>query len=315
MSKNPLLVILGPTASGKTKLAVALADALNGEIISADSRQVFKGMDIGTGKDLDEYTINGRLIPYHLIDHKEPGMRYQVNAFKEDFYEVFESLTAQHKLPVLCGGTGMYIHSLLQNHEFTAIPVNQSLREKLITLDLSELQHILTAYPPSLWQHADQSTHKRLIRAIEIADYLKCQDLATIPRVDFEPLVIGLYSAVESRRNKIRERLDQRLKNGLVEEVQQLLADGVSKEMLTFYGLEYKFVVSFLSGELNYVQFKERLYTAICQFAKRQMTFFRKMEKDGINTHWFDVDRDTTIKVNVIDLYERQFRGSLNKQY
>ncbi|MEJ5961741.1 tRNA (adenosine(37)-N6)-dimethylallyltransferase MiaA [Pedobacter immunditicola] len=299
------MIILGPTASGKTKLAVSVAAALNGEIISADSRQVFKGMDIGTGKDLDEYKINGKLIPYHLIDHKEPGMRYQVNAFKVDFYKVFESITARHKLPVLCGGTGMYIHSLLQNHEYTAIPVNETLREKLMPFELSGLQTILKEYPPHLWHHADQSTHKRLIRAIEIAEYLKHNKLETLPKINFKPLIIGLKSGVESRRTRIRERLEQRLKDGLVEEVQQLLANGVSKEMLVFYGLEYKFVVAYLSGELNYPDFKERLFTAICQFAKRQMTFFRKMEKDGIEIHWFDIDQESVIEVKTIDLYEK----------
>lgn len=307
MAKNPLLIVLGPTASGKTKLAVSVAAALNGEIISADSRQVFKGMDIGTGKDLNEYRINGNFIPYHLIDHKEPGMRYQVNAFKEDFYEVFESLTVRHKLPVLCGGTGMYIHTLLQNYEYTAIPVSETLRQKLMPYELSALQAILKAYPPSLWLHADQSTHKRLIRAIEIAEYLKHNSLNPLPRIDFEPLIIGLTSGVESRRARIRERLEQRLQGGLIEEVQQLLAKGVSKEMLVFYGLEYKFVIAFLSGELNYQDFKERLFTAICQFAKRQMTFFRKMEKDGIAIHWFDIDRDSAIEIKVIDLYEKNF--------
>lgn len=307
MTENPLLIILGATASGKTKLAVSVAAALNGEIISADSRQVFKGMDIGTGKDLQEYSFNGKLIPYHLIDHKEPGMPYQVNAFKEDFYQVFESLTAQHKLPVLCGGTGMYIHSLLQNHEYTAIPVNQALRQKLMSYEISGLQAILRAYPPSFWQHADQSTHKRLIRAIEIAEYLQHNRLESSPKVNFEPLIIGLYSAVETRRMRIRERLEQRLQEGLVEEVQQLLANGVSKEMLVFYGLEYKFVVAYLSGELNEHDFKERLFTAICQFAKRQMTFFRKMEKDGIAIHWFDIDQESGIEVKIIDLYEKKF--------
>jgi len=307
MTKNPLLIVLGATASGKTKLAVTVAAALNGEIISADSRQVFKGMDIGTGKDLNEYRINGKQISYHLIDHKEPGQRYQVNAFKEDFYEVFESLTAQHKLPILCGGTGMYIHSLLQQHEYTAIPVNQTLRQQLMPYELSKLQAVLRAYPPSLWAHADQSTHKRLIRAIEIAEYLQHNKLETTPKISFDPLIIGLNSAVETRRTRIRERLEQRLQDGLVEEVQQLLAKGVSQEILVFYGLEYKFVVAYLSGELNYHDFKERLFTAICQFAKRQMTFFRKMEKDGVDIHWFGIDEESGIEVKVVELYEKSF--------
>ena len=307
MSNHPLLVILGATATGKTKLAVTVAAALNGEIISADSRQIFKGMDIGTGKDLEEYEINGKLIPYHLIDHKEPGMRYQVNAFKEDFYQVYEVITARNKLPVLCGGTGMYIHSLLQNHEFTAVPVNPGLRNQLNECNLSELQRVLNTYPDELRKHADQSTQKRLIRAIEIAAYLKEHQLSTQQRPDFKPLVVGLNSSIESRRKRIKERLDQRLTAGLVEEVKSLLSNGVSKEMLVFYGLEYKFVIAYLSGDINYTQFKERLFTAICQYAKRQMTFFRKMEKDGVYIHWFNVDQDPAIQNKVIELYHEQF--------
>ncbi|MET3113851.1 tRNA dimethylallyltransferase [Pedobacter sp. CG_S7] len=307
MSKKPLLIVLGPTASGKTKLAVALAHALNGEIISADSRQIFKGMDIGTGKDLKEYIINGKAISYHLIDHIAPGNRYQVDAFKEDFYQVFNSLSAQHKLPILCGGTGMYIHSLLQQHEFTAIPVNEALREKLYSFNLPQLQTLLLTFPLSSRQHADQSTHKRLIRAIEIAIYLKNHKFVAKPRIEINALVIGLTSSVESRRNRIMERLEQRLKEGLVEEVQSLIANGVSKEILVFYGLEYKFVVAYLSGDIDYTKFRESLYTAICQYAKRQMTFFRKMEKDGVKIHWFDIEQEDNMEYRAIERYNDHF--------
>lgn len=307
MSKNPLLIVLGPTASGKTKLAVAIAHALNGEIISADSRQIFKGMDIGTGKDLKEYQINGNPIPYHLIDHIEPGNRYQVNAFKEDFYQVFNSLSAQQKLPILCGGTGMYIHSLLQQHEFTAIPVNQALRAEILRLDLTQLKALLLTHPLSSRQHADQSTHKRLIRAIEIALYLKNHNFVAKPRIEFNALVIGLTSSVEFRRTRIMDRLEQRLNEGLIAEVQSLIVNGVSKEILVFYGLEYKFVVAYLSGEIDYLELKETLFIAICQYAKRQMTFFRKMEKDGVKIHWFDVEQEGNLEQKSIELYKRHY--------
>jgi len=285
MYQNPLLVILGPTASGKTRLAVKLAEALNGEIISADSRQVFRGMDIGTGKDFSEYTMNGKAIPYHLIDIKEAGERYNVNEFKEDFFTVFQKLSDKGILPVLCGGTGMYVHSILQNHEYTAIPVNVELRGSLKNLDNELLKRKLSVYPSEYTKHADQSSHKRMIRAIEIAEYLMYNKLQPIERPEIDPLVIGLTSDVEMRRQKVISRLDLRFNEGMIEEVKELIVNGVTKEDLIFYGLEYKFIAAYLFNELSYQELKERLAIAICQFAKRQMTFFRKMEKDGVNIH------------------------------
>jgi len=290
MHQNPLLIILGPTASGKTKLAVKMADALNGEIISADSRQIFKGMDIGTGKDLDEYRLNGKAIPYHLIDIKKAGERYNVNEFKEDFFSVFQKISEMGTLPILCGGTGMYVHSILQNHEYTAIPVNNELRDSLKNFDKELLSRKLFDYPAELTKHADQSSHKRLIRAIEIAEYLIHNNLQSIERPEFNPLVIGLTSQVELRRRKIISRLELRFKEGMIDEVKKLIADGVTKEDLVFYGLEYKFIAAYLFDELSYSELKERLAIAICQFAKRQMTFFRKMEKDGIEINWFNTE-------------------------
>lgn len=290
MHQNPLLVILGPTASGKTKLAVRLAEALNGEVISADCRQVFKGMDIGTGKDLNEYMINGKAIPYHLIDHKLAGERYNVNEFKEDFYAVYTALKAKHVLPILCGGTGMYVHSILQNHEYTAIPVNDEFRDVLKELDLELLRAKLSNYPSEFTKHADQSSHKRMIRAIEIAEYLTHNDLQVIERPKIDPLVIGLTSDVELRRQKVIDRLELRFNEGMIDEVKRLLDEGVTKEDLIFYGLEYKFIAAHLFDELTYSELKERLAIAICQFAKRQMTYFRKMEKDGVKINWFNTE-------------------------
>jgi tRNA dimethylallyltransferase len=307
MQGNPLLIVLGPTASGKTRLAVSLADALNGEVISADSRQVFRGMDIGTGKDLGEYVVEGRAVPYHLIDHKQAGERYQVDAFKEDFYRVFAFLTARKKLPVLCGGTGMYIHSILQQHEYTSIPVQQEFRERIQHFDIEKLREILATYPINHTKHADQSTIKRLIRAIEIAEYLKVHPMDSKARPAFNPLVIGLTADVEMRRERIWNRLEHRLENGMIEEAQALMKAGVSKDMLIFYGLEYKFMVSYLSGELNFQELKESLFIAICQYAKRQMTFFRKMEKDGVKIHWVDTQQTDSIETRVIELYKEHF--------
>jgi len=308
MSDKNLLIILGATAVGKTQLAVQLANTFDGEIISADSRQVFKGMDIGTGKDLSEYEIGGLKIPYHLIDIKNAGERYQVNAFKEDFYKAFELISSKKKIPILCGGTGMYIHSLLQNHELTAIPVNDILRATLLQFDKLQLQNKLNEYPVAYIKQADLSSSKRLIRAIEIAEYLSNNEQVPISRPEIKPFVIGLYNDVETRRAKILKRLDDRLANGLIAEVKTLLNQGVSAEMLVFYGLEYKFVVSYLNNEIDFGTLRERLGIAICQFAKRQMTFFRKMEKDGVQINWIEVEGySEEVSRKAMELVEHNF--------
>jgi len=308
MNRNPLLIILGPTASGKTKLAVGLADQLNAEIISADSRQLFKGMDIGTGKDLKEYNINDRTIPYHLIDIKEAGEQYNVNEFKEDFYSIFERLTAEGTLPILCGGTGMYIHSILQNQQYTAIPSDQEFRATLPIHDIDHLRNKLFLYPAAFTAHADLSSSKRLVRAIEIAEWLSKNKLAEKQWPELHPLVIGLTSDVTLRREKIFKRLDERFDAGLIAEVEQLLLQGVSTEMLTFYGLEYKFIAAYLNKEHTLPELKEKLFIAICQFAKRQMTFFRKMEKDGVKINWFNTDQDPAqMKKDILKLWGSSF--------
>ncbi len=304
MDQNPLLVILGPTASGKTKLAVRLADTLDAEIISADSRQVFRGMDIGTGKDLREYHTDGRDIPYHLINIKEAGDNYNVNEFKDGFYAVLERLRAQAKPVILCGGTGMYIHSILQHQPYTAIPVNQELRDSLPVHDINALRAILAKYPASSTAHADLSSAKRMVRAIEIADFLSRHTLVEENRPAIQPLVVGLTNEVPLRRERILKRLNERFDEGLIEEVEGLLAKGVSREMLTFYGLEYKFIIGYLYKEHTLAELKEKLYIAICQFAKRQMTFFRKMEKDGVKIHWFPADLEAEeLKKHILRLY------------
>ncbi len=293
MEQNPLLIILGATASGKTKLAIELAKALETEIISADSRQVFKGMDIGTGKDLKEF--EEAKVPFHLIDILPAGQSYNVNAFKDDFYSAFKLITEQQKIPILCGGTGMYIHSLLQNSELTAVPNNAELRLKLQELDKSLLIEVIKGYPPELIAQADFSSAKRLIRAIEIADFLQNNTLEILAKPVINPLVIGLVDDLEMRRAKISNRLTRRLNEGLIEEVERLIVNGVPIEKLIFYGLEYKFVALYLMKQLDYHSLKENLTIAICQFAKRQMTFFRKMEKDGVKIHWLKADKEPFI--------------------
>lgn len=309
MEANPLLIILGPTASGKTRLAVQVAKALSGEIISADSRQIFTEMDLGTGKDLNEYCVDGIQIPYHLINILKPGNRYNVSAFKSDFYNAFSSIIKKNKLPILCGGTGMYIHSILQNHEFTEVPVDALLRDELIHSNIEDLRGKLSAFPDELRNHADLSSKKRIIRAIEIATYLSNHDLKVEKKPEMKPLVFGLKNLVEITRKKILDRLDLRLKQGMIEEVKGLLDNGVDPEMLVFYGLEYKFITQYLSGRLTFNLMKERLGTAICQFAKRQMTFFRKMEKDGVSIHWLNAQQDTDqLKEEIITTYMRLFR-------
>lgn len=290
MLKNDLLIILGPTASGKTKLAVNLANEFSGEIISADSRQIFKDMDIGTGKDLAEYHIKGKKVPFHLIDIKNAGEKYNVNLFKEGFYTSLQSIRERKTLPILCGGTGMYIHSILQNHELTAIPIDEYLRSELLLKSKDFLTNLLKTYPQKLRENVDYSSSKRLIRAIEIAAYLKNNDLVKLHRAAFNPFVIGLESEVEIRRKKILDRLELRLKNGLIEEVQNLIKKGISIDMLNFYGLEYKFIAAYLTNQIDLKTLKEKLGIAICQFAKRQMTFFRKMEKDGVKINWLNAN-------------------------
>jgi len=288
MPDNSLLIILGATASGKTKLAVEMANELDGEIISADSRQIFKQMDIGTGKDLNEYLIGDKIIPHHLIDILEPGERYHVDAFKNDFYKAFQSIIEKEKKPILCGGTGMYIHSLLQNQNYTAVPVNINFRNELELSSKDELVNVLSKYQSDSASSVDLSAKKRLIRAIEIAEYLKYNKLEIVERPEIKPIIFGLKNKVEITRSNILKRLDTRLQNGMIEEVQNLLAQGISKEILVFYGLEYKFIVSHLSGELSFDELTMKLGIAICQFAKRQNTFFRKMEKDGVLINWLD---------------------------
>lgn len=283
LSPDLLLIILGPTASGKTKLAVTLAAELDGEIISADSRQVYRGMDIGTGKDLKEY----RDIPYHLIDIKHPGQKYQVDLFRTDFFEAYDSILGAGKQPILCGGSGSYIQSVLQDRSYAQIPKDNNLQQELAQLSKEELISRISEIGIPKDLTIDLHSHKRLVRALEILLYLQ-QHPQALPsqRVVSHYLVFGLNPPVEQRRASITQRLRERLEQGLIREVEQLLNTGTSHENLIRFGLEYKYAALYLQGTLTYSEFFSKLNTEIHRYAKRQMTYFRKMEKDGIQIHW-----------------------------
>ncbi len=277
-----LLVILGPTASGKTNLAVALAKRMNGAIISADSRQVYRGMDIGTGKDLGAYGD----IPHYLIDIVEAGEAYHVARYRADFHEALDTIQHLGKQPILCGGTGLYIQSVLQPFEYAAVPVDSAFRTMLESLPMDALLQQFRALPLPRDFHADTSTKKRLIRAIEIAKHHHQLPLPPTPLHPPVAKLFGINPPVELRRQRITERLKQRLAAGLLVEVQGLLDSGVPPERLMYYGLEYKYCTQYLLGEWDDDTFFDRLNTEIHRFAKRQMTYFRKMEKDGLTIHW-----------------------------
>ena len=285
--KYDLITILGPTASGKTPLAAALADKLSTEIISGDSRQVYRRMDLGTGKDLEDYTVEGRPVPYHLIDIVEPGYKYNVFEYQRDFLKAYEEIVAKGKLPILCGGTGMYIESVLKGYRLLPVSENPELRASLEGKSLEELTHILEGYK-KLHNSTDVDTAKRAIRAIEIEEYYKQQPPEYREFPSLKSLIIGVDIDRELRREKITRRLKQRLDEGMVDEVRGLLNEGIPAENLIYYGLEYKFLTQYAIGELTYEEMFLQLETAIHQFAKRQMTWFRGMERRGFTIHWLD---------------------------
>ena len=297
--KYDLITIIGPTASGKTPLATALADRLDTELISGDSRQVYRRMDLGTGKDLADYTIEGRSIPYHLIDIVEPGYKYNVFEYQRDFLKAYESIVEKGKLPILCGGTGMYIESVLKGYRLLPVPENPELRASLEGKSLGELTRILEGYK-KLHNSTDVDTAKRAIRAIEIEEYYKQQPPEFREFPTLKSLIIGVDIDRELRREKITRRLKQRLDEGMVEEVRGLLAEGISAENLIYYGLEYKFLTQYAIGELTYEEMFHQLETAIHQFAKRQMTWFRGMERRGFTIHWLDATLSMEEKVERI---------------
>jgi tRNA dimethylallyltransferase len=282
-----LITVLGHTAAGKTAFAAHLAHGLDGELISADSRQVYRGMDIGTGKDYQDYLVNGVQVPFHLIDILDAGKEYNVYLFKRDFLRIYTEIRERKKLPVLCGGTGLYIESVLRNFRLLDVPPDQYLRKELESKSYEELVAMLELYGP-LHNITDTVNRKRLVRAIEIAMYQAAHAQDPGQERKLHPLVLGIRFDRSSRRARITERLRQRLKEGMVDEVEGLLASGLSAQMLDYYGLEYRYVGKYLLKELSYEDMFERLNTAIHQFAKRQMTYFRGMERRGIHIHWLE---------------------------
>jgi tRNA dimethylallyltransferase len=287
---QPFIVVLGPTASGKTRLAVRLAHHLGGEIISADSRQVYKDMDIGTGKDLNEYLFEEQPVAYHLIDVVEAGEHYHLYRYQQGVAQAIADCQGRERAVVLCGGSGLYLEAILKGHQFTAIPVDEALRQQLSDYSDQALRQLFESTPSVYASVADLSTRKRLIRAIEISRYLdQHQDVPSAASVALPPpIALGIHLPTELRRERISNRLHDRLHSGLIEEVESLLRRGIEPTQLIFYGLEYKFVTEYLIGQLPYDTMVERLRVAIHQFAKRQMTFFRKMERDGLPIHWLD---------------------------
>ncbi len=288
MSGFNIISVVGATASGKTSFAAKLASELNGEIISADSRQVYRGMDIGTGKDLEDYVVDGKNIPAHLVDIVDAGYQYNVFEYQRDFLKVFEDMKTRGVFPVLCGGSGMYIEAVLKNYKLIQVPENPVLRESLKEKELPELAKILESYKSNLHNISDISTAKRAIRAIEIADYCSKNPELETKITPIHSLNIGIKFDRLSRRKRITERLHQRLNEGMLDEVKQLLDSGIKPENLIYYGLEYKFLTQHLIGQLSYDEMVSKLNVAIHQFAKRQMTWFRRMEKQGTVIHWLD---------------------------
>lgn len=299
METYQLITILGPTASGKTTFAAALAERLDTEIISADSRQIYRSMDLGTGKDLADYTVNGKNIPYHLIDICDPGYKYNVFEYQHDFYRAYQAIKEKGKLPILCGGTGLYIEAVLKGYKLLDVPQNPELREQLKDKPLAELEQILAGYKV-LHNKTDVDTAQRAIRAIEIEEYYKNEAPDSNEYEPVNSLVIGIHIDRELRREKISRRLRIRLDEGMVEEVRNIIASGVAPEDLIYYGLEYKFLTLYVIGKLSYEEMVTQLEIAIHQFAKRQMTWFRGMERRGCKIQWIDASLPTEEKIQKV---------------
>lgn len=296
LMKYDLITILGPTASGKTSLAAALAARLKTEIISGDSRQVYRKMDLGTGKDLSDYVVDGYQVPYHLIDIVDPGYKYNVFEYQRDFLAAYEDMRSRGLLPILCGGTGMYLESILKGYRLLPVPENKELRERLSSKSLAELTEILSHYK-KLHNSTDVDTVKRAIRAIEIEEYDLTQDVNARSFPEIHSLIIGVDINRELRREKITRRLKKRLEEGMVDEVKSLLAEGIHPDDLIYYGLEYKYLTLYAIGKLSYEEMFHQLEIAIHQFAKRQMTWFRGMERRGFQIHW--INAESPIEENV----------------
>lgn len=299
-----MITILGPTASGKTPVAAALARRTEGEIISADSRQIYRRMDIGTGKDLADYTVDGHKIPYHLIDIAEPGTKYNLFQYQQDFHNVYDDICTRGKLPILCGGTGLYIEAVLGGYQLSPVPQNPELREKLASKSLDELTQVLKELKlrngSNMHNHTDVDTAQRAIRAIEIEIYNLEHPMPERQLPPVDSLIVGIDIDRELRRQKITRRLKARLDEGMVDEIRTLIDEGIKPEDLIYYGLEYKFVTEYVTGTLSYDEMFRQLEIAIHQFAKRQMTWFRGMERRGFHINWINADQSMSDKVDAI---------------
>ena len=304
MQNQKMITILGPTASGKTSVAAALALRTGGEIISADSRQVYRRMDIGTGKDLADYTIGDVRIPYHLIDIAEPGTKYNLFQYQQDFHEAYDEIRSRGKLPILCGGTGLYIEAVLGGYSLSPVPQNQKLRESLEGKSLDQLTQMLVQLKQkngsNMHNRTDVDTAQRAIRAIEIETYNLEHPTPERQMPPVDSLVIGINIDRELRREKITRRLKARLEEGMCDEIRSLIDGGVNPDDLIYYGLEYKFVTEYVVGRTSYEEMFRQLEIAIHQFAKRQMTWFRGMERRGYTIHWIDAAQSMDEKVEAI---------------
>ncbi len=283
-----LIAVLGPTASGKTALAVRLARKIGGEIISADSRQVYRGMDLGTGKDLSEYGCNGDAVPFHLIDICDPTEEFSVFAFQQRFIDCFRDISARGKMPFLVGGTGLYLDSVLRGYRMAPVPLNASLRERLTGYDMESLRRYFLSIQRDAHNSTDLLERERLIRAIEIAEFSRDHPTAALPSIQIEPLVIGICLEREELRRKITLRLQTRLQAGMIDEVKHLHDRGVNWERLESFGLEYRYISRYLQHKISHEEMFQILNTRIRQFAKRQDTWFRGMGKKGVPIHWMD---------------------------
>lgn len=294
--KYNLITVLGPTAAGKTRLAALLASEFNGEIISADSRQVYKRMDIGTGKDYDDYLVNGKPIPFYLIDIAEPSEEFNLYLFKEKFFEVFGIINNNNKTPFLAGGTGLYLNSIIKNYQLTkAVPSKERIDE-LNSLTEDELRSILVELNPGTHNKTDMEFKDRIIKAILIAE----SDEENGNKEEINSLNLGVYFPRDVIKKRITERLKLRLKNGMIEEVESLVKEGITYDKLNFFGLEYRYIGLYLKGEINYNDMQQKLNSAIHNFAKRQMTWYRKMEKEGTIINWLD-GQDIKKAINIIN--------------
>jgi len=298
-SKYDLITILGPTASGKTQLAAHVAKAIDGEIISGDSRQVYRGMSLGTGKDIADYTVDSVQIPYHLIDIADAGSKYNVYEFQKDFFKAFDDIKKRGSQPILCGGSGLYIESVIKGYKLIAVPDNPELRVILKGKSDEELIKMLASYK-KLHNQTDTSNRKRLERAIEIEEYYANNQVDETPLPTINNIIFGVRYSRNNERSRITCRLKQRLKDGMIDEVKALIDSGVSPDDLIYYGLEYKFITQYIIGQITYEEMFTLLNNAIAQFAKRQMTWFRRMERNGFEINWIQGNLPIAEKVGIV---------------